>query len=200
MTPSPHVLSAEPTTTDAARRAYEEGLTRWGRGGTSGRRRWLSLALVVVALILLGAGVAVVATPDEDPGTPLGAVAQLSGGMARINGVIPLETDEWVPPEQVAALAEEPPAGTHRVRIVLEVTALESEGIAFAASDYGIDGLGSGSAELVWADPRTLELQQGETVNATLVYEIPNQSIALSLEGADGVRLALGKGHHTPGS
>lgn len=200
MTISPSVLTAEPTTTDTALLTDEEAITRWGKGGTSRRRRWISLALVVVALILLGAGVAVVATPDQDPGTPLGAVAQLPGGMARINGVIPLENDGWVPPEPVASLTEEPAEGRHRVRIVLEVTALEGDGIAFAASDYSINGLGSGSAELVWADPSAVQLQQGDTVNANLVYEIPNQSIALSLEGQDGVRLALGKGHHTPGS
>jgi hypothetical protein len=197
MTLSRSPLIDEPT--DAARRSYEERLTRWGNAGGSPRRRWISLALVVVALLLLGAGIAVVAAPDEDPGTPLGAAGELPGGLARINGVIPLESDGWVPPEPVAALAEEAPEGMHRVRIVLELTALAGEGIDFSASEYTIDGLGSGSAELVWADPATQRLQPGDSINATLVYQIPNQSIALTIEGANGVRLALGTGHHTPG-
>ncbi|RJT91314.1 hypothetical protein D6T64_02130 [Cryobacterium melibiosiphilum] len=120
----------------------------------------------------------------------------MSGGIARINGVIPLETDGWLPDGASTVLAESAGAGSHRVRIILELTALDPEGITYSADDFAITGLGSVESRLVWAYPEKAVVSQGEIMTATQVFEIPNQSIELLLQGADA-RLALGTEHHT---
>lgn len=162
------------------------------------RRRRLTVPLVLLALILLTPGVWILlVSQSTDVGTPLGAAADLPGGVARINGVIPLESDGWLPPEPQDALDGPADAGMHRVRIIVEVTALSPAGIRFSAADYAIDGLGAGRPRLLWANPEHQTVEQGESLSATLVFEIPNENVALSLTGEDDVRLALGVGHHT---
>ncbi|TFD07684.1 hypothetical protein E3T35_18725 [Cryobacterium sp. TMT1-2-2] len=47
------------------------------------------------------------------------------------------------------------------------------------------------------ARPHQREAAAGTSVLATLVFEIPNQAIALVLNGPQGARLSLGTGHHT---
>jgi hypothetical protein len=162
------------------------------------RPRVLIAALLTV---LIGAGLAVFAdaAAKSEPIAPLGAAAAFPGGVARVNGIIPLETDGWVPSDVPAQLTEPPAEGAHRVRILLELTALDEEGVAFSADDFSILGLGSGRVGVLWAAPYTHEAQQGEVIDATLVFEIPNQAVALTLEGELGGRLALGAGHHTAG-
>jgi hypothetical protein len=149
--------------------------------------------------VLIGTGLAVYAelAARSEPIAPLGAAAAFEGGLARVNGVIPLENDDWLPSDAPAVLTEPPADGAHRIRILLELTAMDEGGIRFSADDYTILGLGSGRVGALWASPDVDEAQQGEVVDATLVFEIPNQAIALTLEGADGGRLALGVGHHT---
>jgi hypothetical protein len=165
------------------------------------RSRAVKMILTLLVLVLTGAAVTVFLLPSGDrSGTPLGAAASLPGGLARVNGVLPLETDGWTPPNGSARFGEPAPEGMHRVRLLVEVTALDAQGIDFSADDWAITGLGSERPELFWADPERGELRQGDVMTATLVFQIPNQSIALNLEGPGGVRLALGVGHHTPGS
>ncbi len=150
-------------------------------------------------MVLIGTGLAVYAelAARSEPIAPLGAAAAFEGGLARVNGVIPLENDGWLPSDAPAVLTEPPADGAHRIRILLELTAMDEDGIRFSADDYTILGLGSGRVGALWASPDVDEVQQGEVVDATLVFEIPNRAIALTLEGADGGRLALGVGHHT---
>lgn len=160
-------------------------------------RQRITVPLILLGLILLAPGVWVLLVPQSaDVGTPLGASAELPGGLTRIHGVIPLESDGWAPPESDDALARPTGAGMHRVRILLEVTALGSTGIPFSATDYAIDGFGAGHPRLLWASPEQQTVEQGESLRATLVFEIPNQNVALTLTGENGMRLALGAGHH----
>ncbi|WP_207453416.1 hypothetical protein [Desertivibrio insolitus] len=162
------------------------------------RSRRPLIALAVLVLVLLAAGAAVLALPKpQAPGTPLGASAELSGGLARINGVIPLETDGWLPPTPVAELEGAVPDGMHRVRIILEVTATEASGVAFDADDYAISGIGADSIDVLWAGTESLALAQGDALTAMLVFQIPDKAVALTLEGPDDARLALGTGHHS---
>lgn len=163
----------------------------------SARRRRITVPLVLLALILLVPGVWILLVPQTtEVGTPLGAAADLPGGLARINGVIPLESDGWLPPEPDHGLSGPTGAGMHRVRILLEITALEASGIGYEAAGYAIDGLGDSQTRLLWASPEQQTVQQGQSLNATLVFEIPDQSVALALTGENGVQLALGAGHH----
>jgi hypothetical protein len=165
------------------------------------RPRALTAVLVVLALLLAAGGAAVFAMPKgTSPGTPLGAAASVPGGLARVNGILPLEVDGWQPPDGSTVLDQPAARGTHRVRILLELTATESRGIEFSSADYSITGLGSGEPPLLWAEPASANLAQGQSTTATLVFEIPNQAVELSLEGPSGTLLALGVGHHTPGS
>jgi len=158
-------------------------------------------ALLVLALILLiGAGLAVFvgATVRSEPIAPLGAATDIPGGVARVNGVIPLERDGWLPADPPAVLTDPVPAGSHLVRIELELTALGPEGAAFSADDYSILGLGAERLRPLWASPDAAALPQGDVLSTTLVFEIPDRAIALTLEGQHSGRLALGAEHHTP--
>lgn len=162
------------------------------------RSRRPLIALAVLLLVLLGAGAAVLALPDpQQPGTSLGASAEVPGGLARINGVIPLEKDGWVPPVTTATLEQQIPEGMHRVRILLELTALDATGISFSADEYTIAGIGADSVSLVWTDAERVDLGQGDSHAATLVFQIPDRAVALTLEGPEGSRLDLGTGHHS---
>lgn len=157
------------------------------------------MAVPAVLLLGLGSGLAWVLSnnAEEEPSTMLGATDEIDGGLARINGIIPLETDGWAPVGDPAALAEPVAEGAHRVRILLELTALEAEGIDFRASDYAVEGLGAGEPRVIWSSPAEVTAEQGETIEAVLVFEIPNQAIALELSGADDLRLSMGTDHHT---
>lgn len=126
----------------------------------------------------------------------LGASGAVSGGIARINGVIPLENDGWLPDGPATILTEPAGAGTHRVRIILELTALEPEGLRYSADGFTITGLGSIESRQLWADPQSVLIPQGEVVTATQVYELPNQAIELLLR-TDDARFLLGTEHHT---
>jgi hypothetical protein len=136
---------------------------------------------------------------EEEPAAMLGASDRVDGGIARIHGILPLETDGWVPPADGAALQTEVPDGAHRVRVLLELTALEPDGITFRASDYFIDGLGTGEPRIIWASPSEHTAEQGETIDATLIFEIPNKALALVLSDDGETRLSLGTEHHTAG-
>ena len=77
-------------------------------------------------LVLVGGLVAsVLLAPPRKPPAPLGASASVNGGLARINGVIPSEVDGQLPAAASAVLVNPPAEGLHRVRILLELTALE---------------------------------------------------------------------------
>ncbi|WP_306233778.1 hypothetical protein [Agrococcus beijingensis] len=163
------------------------------------RLRRPRVLLAIALTVLIGAGLAVYAdlSAKSEPIALLGAVTELPGGVARVNGIIPLETDGWLPDDAPAVLTDAPAEGSHRVRILLELTALGEDGIAFSADDYTILGLGAGRVSPLWASPGVYEARQGEVLAATLVFEIPNQAVELTLEGEDGGRLALGVKHHT---
>ncbi len=161
------------------------------------RQRRLTIVLILVALMLLAPGVWIVFLPQAtDVGTPLGASAEVAGGLARINGVIPLDSDGWRPPEPAGDLKRPPGPGMHRVRILLELTALDHAGIRFSAADYAVEGLGDVKMQLLWSGPERQTVEQGESLNATLVFEIPDRNVALALTGENDLRLALGAGHH----
>lgn len=140
---------------------------------------------------------------------PLGASVQVPGGVARVNGVIPLEADGWRPNPQVEELSGPPAPGVHRVRVLLQVTATQPGGVSFRAVDYRIGGLGTARQDPLWSSPVTRMAARGETVNATLVYEVPDQAVSLVLHGPAGSGLnrsgptesvlALGPGHHRGG-
>lgn len=136
---------------------------------------------------------------EEEPPALLGASDTVDGGLARIHGILPLESDGWEPPANGAALETAVPDGAHRVRVLLELTALEPDGITFRASDYFIDGLGTGEPHVIWASPSEHTAEQGETIDATLVFEIPNKALALVLSDDGDTRLSLGTDHHTAG-
>jgi len=130
----------------------------------------------------------------------LGASATVDGGLARIQGVLPVEADGWMPPSPSAALTEPPGAELHRVRILLELTAMEEGGLIFDPSRYAVSALGGGTWEPVWSFPAPATARQGETIDAVLVFELPDRAIDLTLDIPGGPGLALGSGHHTDGS
>ncbi|MBO1770029.1 hypothetical protein [Agrococcus sp. TF02-05] len=155
--------------------------------------------LALVLLVLIGAGIAVFtgATARSEPIAPLGAAADIPGGVARVNGVIPLERDGWLPADPPAVLTDPVPEGRHLVRVELQLAALDAEGTAFIADDYSILGLGAERVRVLWASPAAADVRRGEVLDTTLVFEIPDRAIALTLEGERGGRLALGAEHHT---
>lgn len=159
--------------------------------------------ILIPAVLLLGlaGGATWVLTNnvEEEPATMLGAADSVDGGLARIHGILPLETDDWVPPSNAAALDAPVAEGAHRVRILLELTALEADGISFQATDYFVDGLGTGEPRAIWSSPSQHTAKQGETIDATLVFEIPNEALALVLSDDGDTRLSLGTDHHTGG-
>ena len=131
------------------------------------------------------------------PSVPLGASAVVPGGMARVNGLVPLEIDGWLPPGQAPALSGSPAEGTHRVRVLVQFTALEDTGIALEADDFSVTGLGGGRQRPLWSSFSVAQLRQGESFEATMVFELQNTATALVLEGPGDARLSLGLAHHT---
>lgn len=151
----------------------------------------------VVLLALVGALVANVLTADRRPTpAPLGASASVSGGLARIHGVIPLESDGWIPPTPSATLANPPGEELHRVRILLELTAMEQGGLTFDPSKYAVSALGTGQWKAVWFSADSTVAPQGAIINTTLVFELPDRAIDLTLELPGGPGLSLGTSHH----
>lgn len=159
-----------------------------GRPTERARRRWLLPAafLLGVGGILGGAALA----EEEAPSTPLGAVAPVPGGLARINGVLP--EDDVVP----GAGGEKAEDGTHRVRVLLELTALESDGIDFRADDWVVDRLGGGESPVLQASVAEESVPQGDVLLTELVLEVPDRALELTLDGAGDARLSLGSDHH----
>jgi hypothetical protein len=158
--------------------------------------------ILVPAILLALVGTLVASVLMAAPRTPpalLGASGSLTGGLARIHGVIPIEVDGWNPPTPSEALAEPPGEELHRVRILLEVTAMEQEGLSFDPSRYAVSALGTGSWKPIWFSPAPATARQGESINATLVYELPDRAIDLALELPGGPGLSLGAGHHRGG-
>ncbi|MFC9335586.1 hypothetical protein [Arthrobacter sp. NPDC057009] len=170
-----------------------------GDAGSPRSRRRRKLLLIPLSLLcalglLLGY---LFLTAKPEPSTPLGASAVIPGGTARVSDVVPLEKDGWLPPERVQVLDAGPSAGTHRVRILVQFTALDGDGIGLDTSQFAVTGLGAGSIRPLWAAPGKAQLRQGDSADATLVFELPNRAVALVLEGPDNTRLSLGLSHHT---
>jgi hypothetical protein len=158
--------------------------------------------ILVPAILLTLAGVllaSVLMAPPRKAPALLGASASLSGGLVRINGVIPADVDGWTPADASAALANPPGEGLHRVRVLLELTALQQGGLSYDPSDYSVSGLGTGEWKAVWFSPGPSIARQGESINATLVFELPDRAIDLTMELPGGSGLSLGAGHHRGG-
>jgi hypothetical protein len=160
----------------------------------------LKILVPAVLLALVGTLVASVlmAAPRKPP-VLLGASASLNGGLARIHGVIPTEDDGWMPPTPTARLANPPGDGLHRVRILLELTAMEQTGLSYNPSEYAVSALGTGTWKAIWFSPASATARQGESINAMLVFELPDRAIDLTLELPGGPGLSLGAGHHRGG-
>ncbi|MET1086300.1 MAG: hypothetical protein ABWY04_04135 [Arthrobacter sp.] len=154
---------------------------------------------LLLALVGTLVGSILTAAPRRPP-VLLGASTSLDGGLARINGVIPIEADGWKPPTPSALLASPPGEELHRVRILLELTAMQEDGLSFEPSEYSVSGLGTGSWKAVWFSPAPATAHQGESINATLVFELPDRAIDLTLEVPGGPGLSLGAGHHRGGN
>ena len=158
------------------------------------RARFLvpALLLVLVTSIALSA----LTAPPRTPPVLLGASTDVQGGLARIQGVIPLEEDDWMPATPSPALTEPPAEEHHRVRILLALTAMEDDGLFFDPDQYTVSGLGTDSWGALWSSPDSVQVGQGQTIDAVLVFEIPDRAIDLTLELPEGPGLALGPGHH----
>ncbi len=148
--------------------------------------------LAIVGVLVAG----IFLTGPRKPPAMLGASTSVEGGLARIQGVIPTEVDGWTPAAAPASFAEKPAAGLHRVRILLEFTAMEQEGLSFDSSSYRISSLGAGEWKAVWSTASQATARQGESIDAVLVFELPDRAIDLTLELPGGPGLALGAGHH----
>ncbi|WP_211880372.1 hypothetical protein [Pseudarthrobacter albicanus] len=150
-----------------------------------------------ILLLLVGSLVAgVMMRAPRTPPAPLGASARVDGGLARINGVIPADVDGWSPDTASAALAKPPGEGLHRVRVLVELTALEQGGLPYDPSSYSVSGLGAGTWKALWFSPAAAIAVQGKSINATLVFELPDRAIDLTLDLSGGPGLSLGAGHH----
>ncbi|MET1087472.1 MAG: hypothetical protein ABWY04_10175 [Arthrobacter sp.] len=162
------------------------------------RARILVPAILLVLVGILVAGVMM--TPPRNPPAMLGASASLNGGLARINGVIPVDVDAWTPAVASATLANPPGEGLHRVRIMLELTAMQDGGLSYDPSVYSVSSLGAGTWKALWFSPGAAIARQGESINATLVFDLPDRAIDLTLELPGGPGLSLGAGHHPGGN
>ncbi|WP_139005517.1 hypothetical protein [Arthrobacter crystallopoietes] len=163
-----------------------------------GRRRWIALPVALLCVLGVWFGY-LFATAEVKPSAQLGLSVEVPGGLASITGVIPLEKDGWQPPSPAAALKPDPVEGAHRVRVQVQLTALDRVGLALDPGAFFIDGLGSGKPHPLWSSSPPMTLDQGESVNTTMVFELPDKAVALVLEDASGDRLSLGTEHHTGG-
>lgn len=164
-----------------------------------GRRRRVLIPLAILALLAASLGYLFLTTSQPEQSAPLGASVPVPGGMAGITGVMPLEVDGWQAPGAAAVLGTQPQEGAHRVRVQVQFTALNGSGLRYDAQEYFVDGIGSGQPEVLWSSPSEEDLDQGESITATMVFELPNKAIALVLENPAGSRLSLGSDHHTGG-
>jgi hypothetical protein len=73
---------------------------------------------------------------------------------------------------------------------------MEEDGLPFDPSVYAVSALGDGTWEPVWFSPAPGRARQGQTVDAMLVFELPDRAIDLTLELPGGPGLSLGEGHH----
>ena len=130
------------------RHSLEGGTTLVGMASTATIRR-IKILVPVVLLTLVGPLAVNVVTADRRP-TPaaLGASGSLDGGLGRIHGVIPLESRRL----DATNTAQHSPARLdgemHRVRILLELTAMEQGGLTFDPSRYAVSALGAASGKL----------------------------------------------------
>jgi hypothetical protein len=159
------------------------------------KRTRILVPAVLLALVGTLIGSVLMATPRKPPAL-LGASASLNGGLARIHGVIPVEGDGWTPPTPTVSLASPPGEELHRVRILMELTAMEQAGLTFNPAEYAVSALGTGTWKAIWFSPAPTTARQGERINATLVFELPDRAIDLTLELPGGSGLSLGAGHH----
>ena len=162
------------------------------------RRRWMLPALFLLALLLV-LGRSLLSAEDE-PSTMLGASGTVPGGLARLHGVMPYTEFAALEGREIPAeLAGDIPRGAHQVVVLLELTAMDRDGLEFTAEDYAVDRLGGRRAPVVWASSSGASLAQGETMQAELVFEVPDKALELTLEGAGDVRLSMGTDHHSGG-
>ncbi|MGO4192153.1 hypothetical protein AB4Y67_10835 [Arthrobacter sp. YAF17] len=160
------------------------------------RRRLILIPVAMLSLIGLTL-VYLFLTARPEPSVPLGASASIPGGMASIGEIVPVEDDGWEPEDNDDALDGAPAEGTHRVRLVVRITALEPGGLRLDTGDFSVSGLGREQFRPLWQAPAAADLQQGEAVAATLIFELPDKAVALVLDGPGGSRLSLGLSHHT---
>lgn len=156
------------------------------------------MLIPVAMLAVIGLALAYLfLTAQPEPSVPLGASASIPGGMASIGEIVPVEDDGWEPEDNDDALDGVPAEGSHRVRLLVRITALEPGGVQLDARDFSISGLGREQFRPIWESPSVADLKQGESVGATLIFEVPDQAVALVLEGPGDSRLSLGLSHHT---
>jgi hypothetical protein len=167
-------------------------------------RRHLSrrtvLAIVPVAVLAAaGAGLGAVRllNPPEVPATPLGAVASLDGGLARIHGIIPLESSSWTPPAPVPTLDSPIADGGHRVRVIMELTAIQASGVRFKSVEFSVEEIAGFRADPLWVSQDSGDVHLGENLQVTFIFEIPDKAIQLVLKGPGRLRLGLGTAHHS---
>lgn len=162
--------------------------------GVSRRRLML---FPVALLVIIGLALAYVfLTPRPGPSVPLGASAAIPGGMASISEIVPVENDGWEPDDNDDALDGAPAAGSHRVRLLVRITALEPGGVQLDARDFSISSLGGDHFRPLWESLPAAELAPGESIGATLIFELPDKAVALVLDGPGNSRLSLGLSHH----
>ena len=161
------------------------------------RRRRVLIPIAMLCLIGLALTYLFLAAPPESS-VPLGASASIPGGMASIGEIVPVEDDGWEPDDNDDALDGAPAEGSHRVRLLVQITALEPDGLRLDTGDFSISGLGREQFRPLWQSPSVADLDQGASVGATLIFEVPDRAVALVLDGPGGSRLSLGLSHHTP--
>jgi len=164
--------------------------------GPVARRRLIVIPLILLGLLAAGLGY-LFTTAEAKPSTQLGAPAEVPGGIALVTGIVPVESDGWEPPSPAASLRPPVQQGAHRVRVQVQFTAMDPQGLALDPAAFVVDGLGSGRPQPLWTSPQSRLLAQGESVEATMVFELPDKAVALVLEGPGGGRLSLGKSHHS---
>lgn len=79
--------------------------------GFAARFTWRRvIAPVLLLASIIGVGV-LLQGGEEKSSTPLGSAAVMDGGLARINGIVPVEADGWIPPSTGEAEIFDMPAG-----------------------------------------------------------------------------------------
>jgi hypothetical protein len=156
----------------------------------AGGRGHTVAAVVLGALLVLGAGASVVGVFDPSPpgNAGAGAPAPVTSGQAELVHV------EHVPPESFGASL---PDGSHAVQVTMSVT-------ASAAAAASFDGLavrmsGEGIAQPIApasASPDRLVLAPGATGTVTALFAVPDQSTDLVLTLPDGTVVSAEHENH----